>query len=102
VRGRPVGVEGERGELLARHRRHLLAERVAELAAEQRAETVQVPPPVGVEHVRAFAALEHEQPVAVRSERAVTREVHQQVPVCELLQVSGPDGIDRGHAAGWS
>ena len=97
MRGRPVGVERERGELLARHGGHLLAERVAQLAAEQRAQPVEVAPALGVEHVRALAALEHQQPVAAGAERAVAREVHQQMPMRELLQIVGADGVDRGH-----
>ena len=98
VRGRPVGVERQRRQLLAGDRRHLLAERVADLAAEQRAQAVQVALAVGVEDVRPFAALEHQQPVAAGPERAVAGEVHQQVPVRKLLQLVGGNGVDRCHA----
>ena len=98
MRGGPVGVEGERGELLARDRRHLLAERVAELAAEQRAQTVQVALAVGVEDVRALTALEHQQPVPAGPEGAVAGEVHQQVAVRKLLKLVGGQGVDDGHA----
>ena len=50
-----------------RDRGHLLAERVADLAAEQRREPVEVAVAVGVEDVGALAALEHEQRLAARA-----------------------------------
>ena len=99
VRRAPVRVEGERGELLARDRRHLFAERVAELAADQRAQPVEVALPVGVENVLApLPALQHQQPVPARPEGAVAGEVHQQVAVRKLLKLVGGQGFDRGHA----
>ena len=97
VRGRPVGVERERGQLLRRRGRHLLAERVADLGAEQRREPVEVALAVGVEDVGALAALEHQQRLAPGPEGAVAREVHQQVAVRALLQVGRGERVRGGH-----
>ena len=99
VRGRPVRVERERGELRGRDRGHLLAERVADLAAEERRQAVEVAVALGVEDVGALAALEHEQRLAVRAEGAVAREVHQQVPVRLLLERVGTHRVGDSHAA---
>ena len=76
---------------------HLLAERVADLRAEQRREPVEVALAVGVEDVGALAALEHQQRLALGSEGAVAREVHQQVAVRALLQVGRGERVRGGH-----
>ena len=102
VRGRPVRVERERRHLRRRHRRHLLAVRVADLAAEQGAQTVEVAVALGVEDVGALAPLEHQQRLAARPERAVAREVHQQVPVRLLLERLDPHRVRHSHAASCS
>ena len=75
----------ENGELLqlgGRDLAHLLAVGVAELRAEEAREPVEVGVAVGVEDVRALAALEHQQ----RGRRAVAAEVQQQVVAGGLLQ----------------
>ena len=98
VRGRPVGVERQRRELRARDRGHLLAERVADLAAEQRRQPVEVALAVGVEDVGALAPLQHQERLAVRPEGPVAGEVHQQVPVRLLLERFGAHGVGDCHA----
>jgi len=98
MRGRPVGVERERRQLRGSDRRHLLAERVADLAAEQRRQAVEVAVALGVEHVATLAALEHEQRLGVGPEGPVAGEMEEQVPVSRLLQRLGPDGVGNGHA----
>ena len=83
----PDSGERQLGHLGGGRRGQLLAVGVAELRAEQRGEGVEVPVAVGVEHIWALAALEHEDRLAVRSERAIAGEVHEEVLVSDLLQV---------------
>ena len=83
----PRGREREPGHLLDRGRRQLLAVGVAKLRAEQSRERVEVPVAMSIEHVRALAALEHDQLLAPGAERAVAREVHEEVLECLLPEV---------------
>jgi hypothetical protein len=88
MRRAPVGVERQRRELARRGGRHLLAVAVADLRAEQARQRIDVALALGVEDVRALAALEHQQVLD-----ALLGEMQQQVIVRRLLQ------LVVGHAA---
>ena len=87
MRDPPIGPKCELGHLRARNRGHLLAVRVADLSAEQAREGVEVTVAVDVEHVRTFAALEHEEILVARPKPPVAREVQQQVLASAFAQL---------------
>ena len=86
VRGRPVGVERQLDQLLARGLRHLGAVGVAELAAEQAREPVDVAPPRVSQTWQPSARSSTSSSPAPGPERAVAGEVQQQMVVCGPLQ----------------
>jgi hypothetical protein len=83
----PVRVERQPRHLLGGGRDHLLAVGVADLAAEQRGQRVDVAPALRVEHVWALATLQDQQLVGARSVGAVAGEVQQQVLVRRALEI---------------
>jgi hypothetical protein len=86
VRRRVVAVEAQLPELGGSGSGYLLAVRVADLGAEERAQAVDVPTARGVEYVDPLSTLEHGERCGIGAEGSVGSEVEQQVIVRELRQ----------------